>query len=113
MNLLKLSRYQNARNKTTKMSPNLRTTGKIVAKFPVKTLPNIEGDTNYKAINGLMQLLYARTATLPTPKYGVHHIHIVLVMNMTLYTTLSNLAWVEPNEPRLYHTVPQNATAAH
>ena len=51
----------------TNMVPKPITINNIVAKFTVKTLPNIKGGTNYKAINKNMQLLYANKETLPTP----------------------------------------------
>ena len=41
------------------MVTNPITIGKIVTKLPVKTLPKIEGNLSYEAINKLIKLLYA------------------------------------------------------
>ena len=47
-----------------------------MAKFTVKNIPTIEGETDYEAMNEITQLLYANAATLYTPQGGGHHGHI-------------------------------------
>ena len=61
----------------------------------------------------MIQLLYANVQTLPTSQGEFHHSHISLIMNPTLYTTLSNTVWVDPSNNILYTTVLLNATTAH
>ena len=70
-----------------------------MTKFTIKTIPNMKGDTNYKFINRIIKLLYVKTKTLPTPHYGGYHIHTDLIMETTLYTTLSNTSWLDPVDP--------------
>ena len=69
----------------------------IVAKFPLKTLPRIDGEPTYESINAMMQMLYANAATLSTTKGGGMHGHIGLIMKPELYTTLSAVPYDIPN----------------
>ena len=85
----------------------------IPAKFTVKTLPKIQVDTNYKSIKEMMKLLYANETTPLTSQGGGHRVHTSLIIKPTIHTTLSNTAWAEPRNPRVYPTFPLNATTAH
>ena len=42
----------------------------IASKFPINLFPRIDGETTYKSINEMMQMLYANAATLPTMTGG-------------------------------------------
>ena len=97
--LSKLRRQWNVRNMTTKMVPKPITIDNIMTKFTIKTIPKMKGETNWKVIIIIMQLLYVKTTTLTTPQYGGYHIHIELIMKPTLYTTLPNTSWLGPVEP--------------
>ena len=59
-----------------------------------------------------MQLLYANAVTLLTPQVEELHRHIGIIMNPTLYTTLTTIAWANLLDPGLYPTMPMNATTA-
>jgi hypothetical protein len=52
----------------------------IVPKFPIKTIPNIEGEPNYDAICQMVQALYDNAASLATPLGGGMHAHIGLLI---------------------------------
>ena len=45
----------------------------IVSKFPIKTLPKIDGEPTYESINTIIQMLYVNTATSPTKMGGGIH----------------------------------------
>ena len=84
----------------------------IVAKFPTKILPPIPGEPDYDCISQLNQIMYGNIATLPTTLGGGAHVHVGLIMKATLYVTLSETAYVTPNEPPLTPDVPSTATSA-
>ena len=71
----------------------------IVAKFSNKTLPKIDGEPDYEAINQLIQMLYGNAATLPTTLGGGQHGHVGILMKDTLYHTLSATPYVTPIDP--------------
>ena len=71
----------------------------IVAKFPMKKLPRIDGEPTYESINDMMQMLYANAATLSTTIGGGIHGHIGLIMKPALYRTLSAIPYVIPVDP--------------
>ena len=71
----------------------------IVAKFPTKTLPTVEGEPHYANINTMVQTLYGNAASLPTTLGGGQHGHVGLIMTPILYATLSNTAYINPNDP--------------
>lgn len=75
------------------------TVDKIIAKFPVKSVPHIEGEPNYESISDMVQILYANAASLPTTLGGGQHGHIGLVMNDILYATLSITPYIHPVNP--------------
>ena len=52
------------------MEPKTRTIDKNSFKFTIKTLPKIDGEPNYEAINEMMQPLFPNAATLPTMQGG-------------------------------------------
>jgi hypothetical protein len=83
----------------------------IVAKFPVKALPSITGEPDYDNINHMIQQLYTNAASVATSLGGGQHGHIGLIMPVTLYATLSQTAYVTPNDPGALPTVPATATA--
>ena len=57
----------------------------IISKFPIKTLPKIDGEPTYESINAIMQMLYANAATSSTTMGGGTHGHIWLIMKPALY----------------------------
>ena len=69
------------------------------SKFTAKHLPKHDGEPMCEIINKLMQLLYANAATLPTTLGGGRHGHIGIIMQPTLYTTLSTVAYNTPTDP--------------
>ena len=62
----------------------------VVAKFPMKTMPKIDGEPNYINSNTMMQLLYENATSLPSPLGGGQHGHIGIIMTPQWYTTLAN-----------------------
>ena len=81
----------------------------IVAKFPVKTLPQIHGEPDYESIKAIQDILYGNAASLPTTLGGGNHGHIGLIMTPALYLTLSATAYVEPADPGPPPVVATNA----
>ena len=71
----------------------------IVAKFPVKTLPIIQGAPDYETISSMMQALYGNAASLSTTSGGGTHGHIGLIMTPALYLTLTITPFVSPPDP--------------
>jgi hypothetical protein len=68
----------------------------IIAKFPTKRLPIIDGEPDYSSSNMMVQLLYSNAATLTTTLGGAQHGHIGIIMPATLYATLSDTFYVAP-----------------
>jgi hypothetical protein len=85
----------------------------IIAKFPHKRLPIIDGKPDYTSINTMVHLLYSNAATLTTALgRGGQHGHIGLIMPAALYTTLSAIPYNEPNDPGAIPVHAANATSA-
>ena len=68
----------------------------VVSKFPIKTMPKINGEPDYNTINTMMQLLYGNAASLPTSLGGGHHGHIGIIRTPQLYTTLATMPYESP-----------------
>ena len=81
----------------------------VTAKFPVKTIPIIQGEPDYTTINNMVQLLYGNAASLPTSLGGGHHGHIGLIMTPELFATLSPTPYQNPADPGI---TPQHAVGA-
>eukprot|EP00957_Ditylum_brightwellii_P082580 6279099-Ditylum_brightwellii.AAC.1 len=75
------------------------TSDKIKAKFLHPTLQWVEGKPDYAAINAIMQQLYENAATISSSLEGGAHGHIGLVMEQTLYASLSATAYNPPTAP--------------
>eukprot|EP00957_Ditylum_brightwellii_P048465 3677613-Ditylum_brightwellii.AAC.1 len=75
------------------------TSDKIKAKFLHPMLQWVEGEPDYAAINAIMQQLYENTVTIPSSLGGGAHGHIGLVMEPTLYSSLSTTAYNGPSAP--------------
>eukprot|EP00957_Ditylum_brightwellii_P083608 6355480-Ditylum_brightwellii.AAC.1 len=86
------------------------TPDKIKAKFPHPTLQQVEGEPDYAAINTIMQQLYKNTAMIPSSLGGGEHGHIGLVMESTLYFSLSATVYSVPSAPTRT-TLPGNASS--
>ena len=71
----------------------------VVSKFPIKTIPTIDGEPDYNTINKIMQLLYGNAASLPTTLGGGQHGHIGIIMTPQLYTTLAATPYESPPDP--------------
>jgi hypothetical protein len=84
----------------------------IIAEFPTKRLPIIDGEPDYTSINTMVQLLYSNVATLTTALGGGQHGHIGIIMPAALYTTLSATPYNEPNDPGAIPVHAANATTA-
>eukprot|EP00957_Ditylum_brightwellii_P089302 6799719-Ditylum_brightwellii.AAC.1 len=86
------------------------TPDEIKAKVPHPTLQRVEGELDYAAINTIMQQLYENAATVPSSLGGGAHGHIGLVMEPTLYSSLSATAYNAPGAPARA-TLAENATS--
>eukprot|EP00957_Ditylum_brightwellii_P039708 3004663-Ditylum_brightwellii.AAC.1 len=86
------------------------TPDKIKAKFPHPTLQRVEGEPDYAAINTIMQQLYKSAANISSSLGGGAHVHIGLVMESTLYSSLSATVYNAPSAPTRT-TLPGNATS--
>ena len=84
----------------------------IMAKFTAKTLPLIEGETDYGGINKMMKLLYANVENFLTTHKGGHHRYIVRTMNLEIYTTLTTTVWTKTPKPEVYPMIPMKKTIA-
>jgi hypothetical protein len=84
----------------------------IIAKFPNKRLPIIDGEPDYISINAMVQLIYSNAATLTTSLVGEQHGHIGIITPAALYTTLSVVPYVAPPDPGAVPVHAANATAA-
>eukprot|EP00957_Ditylum_brightwellii_P063221 4798921-Ditylum_brightwellii.AAC.1 len=73
----------------------------IKAKFPHPTLQRVEGEPDYVAINTIIQQLYENAATILSSLGGGAHGHIRLVMEPTLYSSLSATAYNAPSAPTI------------
>ena len=94
------------------MAHKPKTIYEITSKFAIKTILLIKLEPDYESINEMMQLIYANVATLPTPQVGLQHENIVSILNPTLYTTLTKMAWIDASNPGVYPMMPTNSTAA-
>ena len=84
----------------------------IVAKFPTKTIPNIQGEPDYASISNMVQLMYGNTASLPTTLGGGQHSHVGLIMTPILYATLLNVPYTNPEDPGTTPHHPNGASTA-
>eukprot|EP00957_Ditylum_brightwellii_P098705 7518886-Ditylum_brightwellii.AAC.1 len=75
------------------------TPDKIKVKFPHPMLQRVKGEPHYAAINTLMQQLYENAATIPSSLGGGAHGHIGLVVEPTLYSSLSATVYNAPSTP--------------
>jgi hypothetical protein len=83
----------------------------IIAKFPTKRLPVIDGEPDYASISKMIQLVYSNAATLATSLGGGRNGHIGIIMPAALYATLSNIPYHGPPDPGPVpiHDLPANA----
>eukprot|EP00957_Ditylum_brightwellii_P014341 1079396-Ditylum_brightwellii.AAC.1 len=75
------------------------TPDKIKAKFPPPTLQQVEGEPDYTVIHEIMQQLHKNAATILSSIRGGAHGHIGLVIEPTLYSSLSVTAYNAPRAP--------------
>eukprot|EP00957_Ditylum_brightwellii_P047353 3597608-Ditylum_brightwellii.AAC.1 len=73
-------------------------------------LQRVEGEPDYAAINAIMQQLYENAATTPSSLGGGAYGHIGLVMEPTLYSSLSANAYNAKGAPARA-TLAGNATS--
>ena len=71
----------------------------VVSKFPMKSIPTIDGEPDYNSINTMIQLLYGNAASLPTTLVDGQHCHIGIVITPQLYTTLADTPYKIPPDP--------------
>ena len=83
----------------------------IIAKFPIKTLSVITGEPDYEIINTMIKDLYSNAASLQTTLGGGKHGHIGLVMSPVLYATISEVPYIDPEDPGPDPTFAANAAA--
>ena len=84
----------------------------VVSKFPMKTMPKIDRELDYGNINKMMQLLYGKSASLPTTLGGRQHGHIGIITTPQLYTTLANTTYESPTDLEITPTHVTGASAA-
>ena len=85
----------------------------VRSKFPIKTIPNIIGDTIYKAINKLRDSLYVNTATVPMMLGGWGGgDHIVILMDASVYENVSTTRYTRLTNPVPYAQHGPGDTAA-
>eukprot|EP00957_Ditylum_brightwellii_P179593 13680801-Ditylum_brightwellii.AAC.1 len=63
----------------------------VKSRFSYKTLTWFEGEPSYDQVHTMMMELYPTTVLVPTTLEGGAHGHIGLVMDATLYSTLSTM----------------------
>ena len=78
----------------------------IVTEFRVKVLPPIIRELEYEKINKIVQCLYGNIATLPTTLGRGRHGHIRLIINLTLYATITQTLYAAPAEPSTVPNTP-------
>eukprot|EP00957_Ditylum_brightwellii_P107644 8212321-Ditylum_brightwellii.AAC.1 len=86
------------------------TPDKIKAKFLHPTLQRVDREPDYAVIYTLMQQLYKNAATISSSLGGGAHGHIGLIMEPTLYSSLSAMAYNAPSAPTRT-TLPDNASS--
>ena len=59
----------------------------VVAKFIIKNLPKISGQSDYKSLKEIIRVLYASADTIPTTMDGGKYSNIGLIINDTQYAT--------------------------
>eukprot|EP00957_Ditylum_brightwellii_P047853 3634496-Ditylum_brightwellii.AAC.1 len=69
------------------------------ARFPNKTITQMDGEPNYDSINALCMQLYGNAGAIPTGLGGGRHNQIGLVMDPALYATLLAMPYQAPNLP--------------
>ena len=74
----------------------------VRAKIPIKTIPNIIGDTAYKAINELREATYANADAIPTTLEEERNVNVGLLMDVPVYVNVAATAYTRPTEPGLY-----------
>ena len=74
----------------------------IREKFPIKTIPKIIGEPTYKAINKLMEGLYANASTIPTTLRGGRNGHIGLLVDTSVYENIATADYKRPTDPGPY-----------
>ena len=90
-----------------------KTTEKVVAKFFIKNLPIISGETYYKSLNEMIQVLYYNAATLSTTIAIRRQGNVSPIMKDTLYDTLViGTPWEETDNPGSIPPIATNYTVA-
>ena len=84
----------------------------VIAKFPMKAMPKIDGEPDYGNINTMMQLLYGNAASLLTALGGGQHGHIGVIITLQLYTTLTKTTYESPPVPGITTTHAKGAMVA-
>ena len=84
----------------------------IVTKFVVKILPSIIGDLYYKSINNIVKIICGKATTLSNALFGGGHFHIGIILNPTLYSTLSQTVYAETNDPVTAPKIPVTVSVA-
>ena len=84
----------------------------IVAKFPVKVLPQIIEERNHETINKIFQRIYVNSATLPTTHGRGELEQIRIVVNTVLYATITHTAYAAPANTGTVPNIPGTATAS-
>ena len=70
----------------------------IREKLPIKNVPDIIGEPNYKAINKVREVLYANVAAILTTLGGGYNGHIGLIMDVSVYANVSTPSYTRRTE---------------
>jgi histidinol-phosphate/aromatic aminotransferase/cobyric acid decarboxylase-like protein len=84
----------------------------IIESFPHPTIPPIIGLPTYEAIANFLRLLNANAASVHSESGGGLLGHLTLTVSPAVYTTLSAVPFVRPNNPGAVPVVPAGATTA-
>ena len=84
----------------------------IREKLPIKNIPAIIGETIYKAINEVWEVLYANAASIRSTLGEGRNGLIGIIMEGAVYANVSTTAYTRPTEPGPYKQHGQGDSAA-
>ena len=71
----------------------------VIAKFPMKILPRIEGEPTHEPLREMYMLLCMNTATLDSTLGGAQNGHVGMLMEMENYAIISSTPYIIPTNP--------------
>ena len=79
--------------------------GQVVENFLHRAFPVIDVEPDYQSIHGMWDLFCNNASTIATMLGGVNHRHISIVIQDTLYMTISPTPYDAPVDPGVTATV--------